>query len=884
MKFYIPLVVLSVIFSFRAEAEHLVGGEISYECMGDNQYLIRLKIYRDCNSSGAEFDPNANMTIYNGNVLFQNTSWNGFDDFDIPIVASGPCYVNPPDLCLEMGVYERVMTLPPSPTGYTIVHQRCCRGASILNLSNPDTQGNTYFITIPPNDTECNSSAEFSDLPPATICVNEPLSFDHSATETDGDELVYELCTPFHGGSQFAPAPNPATPPPYVSVSWAPGFSPTDPIISDTPFTIDSNTGLLEGTPTQQGQYVVGICVSEYRDGELLSTTRRDFQIYVIPCSTAITSVPGIASGDDGGCNGLDLQFTNNSFNADDFLWDFGVASDPTAVSTEFEPEYTYNDTGVYEVLLIANPGEICADSSYVQVSAFPPVEVSIDSSGFVCENGQYWSFESSGTFDPGVSEINWDFGEGATPANGNSMTPSGVQYDSPGQKTVTLQVDQFGCTDETSVNISVAEPVIADIEPQTAFCEGLTLSLNSASENAEQFAWYFNDTELTEIANSANLAYTFSEPGEYEVMHVATAMNACPDTAYQTFEAYPLLDPFFEIPAVECFEGNSFNFEAAGEFDTDADFSWDFGTHASPSSSVTQNPPPVSYDSTGAFPVTLTVSQGICEDSHTATVQVHPYPMAEFSATVSEGCAPFKVSFNDESIAGSPMVYNWDFGDGSSSNGANPVHEYTEPGVYSVSLRVATFSGCVGESERLRTDYITVLESPHAEFSFSPQELDIFNPEVEFLDQSEGGISCYYITEDSTILEGCDIEYFFEEAGEHTVTQVVTNEEGCQHSATGTIEVLGHLFHAPNAFSPDGDGINDLFKPIVLGASKYHLRVINRTGEVMFETTHIDEGWNGGGPNNTHYLQSNTFIYIARVTDMRGFNYDYQGHITIVR
>ena len=223
IAFTIFLVSLSLI----SKAEHLVGGEISYTCLGNNEYLVTLKIYRDCLSSGAAFDFNANMTIYQGNTLFMNTSWDGFETVDIPIIASGPCYVNPPNLCLEMGIYERVMMLPPSPLGYTIVHQRCCRGPSILNLNIPETQGNTYFIDIPPNDVPCNSSAVFDDLPPATICANEPLVFDHSATEPDGDELVYELCTPFNGGTTLDPAPIPAFPPPYVPVSWATDFSAT---------------------------------------------------------------------------------------------------------------------------------------------------------------------------------------------------------------------------------------------------------------------------------------------------------------------------------------------------------------------------------------------------------------------------------------------------------------------------------------------------------------------------------------------------------------------------------------------------------------------------------------------------------------------------------
>lgn len=880
----IIFILLIVLLSEHSRAEHLVGGEISYTCLGNNEYLVTLKIYRDCFSSGAEFDFNANMTIFEGGSLFQNTSWSGFESVDLPIVASGPCYVDPPNLCLEMGIYETVVFLPPSPQGYTIVHQRCCRGPAILNLNVPEAQGNTYFIDIPPNDVPCNNSAAFDELPPATICANEELVFDHSAVETDGDSLVYELCTPFNGGTELDPAPNPATPPPYDPVSWAAGFFAGDPIIADDPFIIDPETGLFEGTPTQIGQFVVGICVSEYRDGDLLSTTRRDFQINVITCTPALAAVPGLAPDDEGGCTGLDFQFTNESFNADIFHWDFGVPGDPTAVSDEFEPEFTYADTGTYNVTLVANPGEVCADTSYLEVAAYNPVDITIDSAGFVCEDGQLWGFEAGGDFNPNAAQFTWSFGAGSEPVESSEQNPDGVLYDSEGTKTITVEVDQSGCTDESTMTIVVESLVVAAIAPQSEFCQGLTMNFTNESENAESYEWHFDDPAAPDIVTGNNAVHTFSEPGEYNVMMVAKKENACPDTAFGDFQVYELLDPFFESPASACFDGHSFSFQADGAFHAGADFLWEFGEEASPQTSTATNPQQVTFEESGYFPVSLTVTQDVCEETHTGHVQLYDNPVAEFSSSNREGCAPHRVSFQNESITDTELICHWDFGDGATSQSTYPSHLYTEPGVYTVTLDIATTNGCIGESQRVRTDYITVLPTPQAGFSFDPMETDIFNPEVQVINESEDSDFCTYTFEDGTVLENCDLTYFFEEAGEHEVYQVVTNEEGCQDAITHTFEVLGHLFYAPNSFTPNEDGINDIFKPVVMGISAYELRIINRTGEVIFTSTDPDLGWDGSGIRNTHYSEPEVFVYQVRLADMRGLNYDYQGHVSVIR
>ena len=126
------------LLSFPSKAAHLVGGEISYKCISTgtngNTYQIRLTIYRDCNSSGAPFDMQAQITIYGGpnqNTVVQTVMVGRGAIVGIPAVVNNPCLQTPPNVCTEKATYTTNVTLQPATHGYTITYQRCCRNNTI---------------------------------------------------------------------------------------------------------------------------------------------------------------------------------------------------------------------------------------------------------------------------------------------------------------------------------------------------------------------------------------------------------------------------------------------------------------------------------------------------------------------------------------------------------------------------------------------------------------------------------------------------------------------------------------------------------------------------------------------------------------------------------
>lgn len=278
-------------------ATHLVGGDFYYVHLGGDQYQITLKVYRDCspaNTNGTGFDDQVVIGMWNGSGLittadvvnipltFSNVS-------NVPVEMGNPCGTPPPELCIEQAVYTTTVTLPPNAYGWDLVYQRCCRNPTIVNLDDfggTENAGMTLDIHIPGTDviTESNSSPAFQELPPVALCSNLPFVWDHSAVDPDGDDLVYSLCAPLQGADAANAQPNPPSTPPYLPVPYLAGFTWENPMTADPAMAVDPQTGQLTCTPTVPGQYAIGICVEEYRDGILLSTVRRDFQFNVTTC------------------------------------------------------------------------------------------------------------------------------------------------------------------------------------------------------------------------------------------------------------------------------------------------------------------------------------------------------------------------------------------------------------------------------------------------------------------------------------------------------------------------------------------------------------------------------------------------------------------------
>ena len=888
--------ILLMMTTISSAATHIVGGELYYEYVGEtgdipaNWYRVTLIVYRDCgptNTNGTDFDFEASIGVFNNGDLQFNMSLLLADANinEIPVELENPCFILPPDVCVQEAIYSQIVELPPMEGGYDLIYQRCCRNPSIVNLLNPEDQGITMWSHVPgPEiiDEDFNSSAVFNNFPPVALCQNALFWFDHSATAPDGDSLVYEFCHPLHGASPDLPAPAPPDPPPFTEVPYAAGFNEAFPITSDPSFTIDPETGWIEGIPTAIGQYVIGVCVSEYRDGELICKNTRDFQFNVTLCDPNI--VASIPEQDDL-CDGLEVTFENNSVNATSFQWYFNDPLNPAAQSTEANPTYSFEDAGTYGVMLIANPDWPCADTTIVEFTVWPEMEPVIEDPFWECLGGQVLvDWNASGNFQPGV-EFDWDFPALSTPGSSNDEDPQNVTFGSDGDQTVQLTTTYNGCVEETEYTFNIPPPPQAIIIDQDTYCDGFTYTFENGSTNATFYDWDFGAPGLiTDVSTEFEPTYTYPDVGLYTVTLSAGADFHCPSLDQAEFDVYTLLDPWFPLPDPQCFEGHSFDFAAQGTVNPDAIFLWDFGTTATPSTGNNQVVNGVTWDAAGSYPVTLSIEQDVCLKTYTDTILIIPNPTADFSILNETGCAPYTVTFINESEVQTQAIWEWDFGDGNTANGANPIHVYDTPGTFTVSVTVTTTVGCEDSSTAVLEDLITVYPAPATGFDIEPDVVNILDPTVTVTSTVDGDITCVYFMGDGGQLESCDGDYTYSQGGIMDVVQYVTNEWGCVSSVHGEVLVEGTLFYAPNAFTPNNDGDNDVWLPSVIGAGDYKVEVYNRWGEVIFQSTDPTEPWVGDVKGGDHFAQDGIYLYRIWYRDLVGLAHAFEGHIALIR
>ncbi len=472
---------LSVLFLLMGSslwATHIVGGEMSYRCLGDNQYEVVLTVFRDCYNGVPFFDDPASVGVFDANgQLIHHLQIQYVADDTLKPTLTGDCFVLPPNACVHTSTYRDTVSLDVSPGGYTLAYQRCCRNYTILNIESPDSTGATFSIYISEDALlTCNSSPVFKAWPPIYICVNEAIEFDHSAVDYEGDSIVYRLCTPLKGGTLQVPQPVPPLAPPYPEVVWRDPPYNLNNVMGGVPLAIDPQTGELTGVPNTIGQFVVGICADEYRDGEIISSARRDFQYNVGVCGMTVSgfAVPEVNCG-------LTVNFENISANADSFLWYFDLENDLSATSTEYDPSYTYPDSGYYTVMLIAEPGDMCVDTFY-QVIRVERLSIlaDFDYNFPFCEDTLTISVIDQST-DTISQIVNWNW---TLIGNGNTVQ-SMEQFptflvDTSGIYRINLIVTaENGCKDTANIIFPIRLAVLPWPDTTWFICLGDTIGLN---------------------------------------------------------------------------------------------------------------------------------------------------------------------------------------------------------------------------------------------------------------------------------------------------------------------------------------------------------------------------------------------------------------------
>lgn len=562
-RIWLTLLLLFWVSLTNLEARHIVGGEITYECKGGGIYEFTMKIYRDPFGGGAFFDDPAAIAIYRCGV---NTpcgalsAFNAFLTLNVPVLQVNqidnptyPCLIVPPNIQVEEGIYRFTVNLPESPENYHIVYQRCCRNNTINNIYNPEDTGASFSVEITPQAQQlCNSSPVFTGFPPTVICVGEPINFLHDAIDPDGDQLVYSFCSPVKGGGPIlnGPAvtgcngviPTPPCPPPFPSVDYIlPEYSPTAPLAGNPVVSIDPVTGLITGIPEVQGQFVVGVCVSEYRNGQLLSVVRRDFQFNVTSCEATVVAdiekdaTLGFKSYLINSCGKNTIRFLNRSYQTQNIFgydWTFDIGGTPVT-SNERDPTITFPGPGEYVGKLVVNPNSNCSDSATIFVRVFPAIEADFIFDYDTCVAGEVAFTDQSTTGSGTLTSWNWSFGDGT----GSAQQDPAHLYQTPGVKPVTLIVRDINACEDTITRPVPWFPVppLLIIQPSAyQGCQPAEITftnLSSPIDSTYTVTWSFGDGEG---ASAISPVHVYEQPGTYTVtLEVVSPIGCRTETVF---------------------------------------------------------------------------------------------------------------------------------------------------------------------------------------------------------------------------------------------------------------------------------------------------------------------------------------------------------------
>lgn len=650
---------LLLLLTREAVAEHIIGGEVIYRCLNVDSlnqrttFEIVFTLYRDARSGGAPFDPNGKFGVFrfNGAVWVHQQTINSpvRDIAAVDIVNDNPCIIAPPNLGVERGLYQFNITLPWSDQSYIISYQRCCRNSTINNIVDPRSTGGTYYTEITPTaQRSCNSSPNFINYPPILICANELLLFDHSAVDKDGDQLVYEFCAPFSGGGLDGSGmgtgtdPNSCTgvypdpfrcPPPFEEVEFLlPNYSVVNPMGGDPRVSIDPNTGILRGVPTITGQFLIGVCVKEYRNGELIGEVRRDFQFNVTACQVALTAAIEAQVQNDGNftinsCGSKTVDFQNLSTDQryiQNYYWEFDLGTD-TLIFNERNVTVNFPDTGTYKAVMILNrglPSQVCIDTAFITVNVFPEVTADFSFAYDTCVAGPVSFTDLSVTGAVSLRSWQWSFD---ADGSDNVQNPNFL-FRTPGVKMVKLETaDVNNCVDSIVKPVSYQPvPALVVVDPSVFIgCRPASITFTNLSEPIDEtydILWDFGDGNFgTDISPT----HIYEEEGVYSVKIEITSPIGC----YKE-RSFPSLIRVLASPVA----GFSFSPEMPNNFNREVQFidesqravgvQWFFG---SVGTNLERNPRYI-FPDTGVFIVQqIAVHESGCTDTAFAVIDVQP-------------------------------------------------------------------------------------------------------------------------------------------------------------------------------------------------------------------------------------------------------------------
>jgi len=293
--------------------------------------------------------------------------------------------------------------------------------------------------------------------------------------------------------------------------------------------------------------------------------------------------------------------------------------------------------------------------------------------------------------------------------------------------------------------------------------------------------------------------------------------------------------------------------------------------------------PPALTPSSTTNYIITVTDNCGNTL-SDNITVQVNPLPQVALSPQTAIGCGEAAFNFQNNFSNPTGATYNWNFGDNTFSTTETPTKAYSQSGTYTVMLVVTNTFGCT----ELSTTTINAIVNPvaTASFDFSPNEdITTNNATLYFYNSSSNTTSYRWSFGDGETSIEIEPVHTYQEKGNYDITLITNNNFNCADTLVKEVKVdPAYNFYIPNAFTPDNDGLNEVFTAVGEEIKEFSMKIFNRWGEKIFETHDLEKGWDGRAKDGNEIAQQDVYVYNIRLKDYRGKLHTMQGKVTLIK
>jgi gliding motility-associated-like protein len=567
-------------------------------------------------------------------------------------------------------------------------------------------------------------------------------------------------------------------------------------------------------------------------------------------------------------CEGDEVQFQFNSENTDDFslTWTFEGGM-PSSVENDLNPTVSFDNAGVFEITAaVENDNCNAVNTQTLQVNAFVASEIS--GPDWACQADE--AIFNGNQNAPSNANFNWFFLSGE-PNAATTFGSASTVWNNEGEFYAILSIENEGCIGENdTLFVQVRPKPDAVISGDTQVCAftHLTLSYDGSFEvSLLDFNWLVSDNGIISNTEPGIINVFWQESGN-KTVSLTSQLNGCSSNQENlTITVFESPEASFVGPSLLCVN-QSGNFQFTGNVGNAATYQWTFDG-ATLGSAQTQGPHNVIWEEPGNFEVSLLITENGCEsEPFSSTVLVEPgvIPVADFIGINTSGCIPFtaEVLNNSESF-GESVQLQWFLNDLSVGSSENLNLTIQESGNYNLKLVVTTTTGCQGSDTLEISNFIEGFPIPNAQILVEPSDrLDISNPIFNLSTEEEQHFCTFQLPND--VVFACQTQFVAPETGIFPVGVIVENEFGCIAESFIDLAVTGVLIYIPNAFSPNGDGVNEIFKPVVKGARSFSFQVFNRWGAKIFETNNANEGWAG-----EEVPQNGIYVYKLSVTDFLG-------------